>query len=226
MTKKVFYIVVILLLSGCVTLSTKLQRSDIAGGYYRVKPRDSLAQISSKYNVSADEIIFVNGLKNSSIKPGQIIFIPQAEPIKAILSRSKPQKTKKEAKPIEKCLLFPVKNGQIIKNFSRTKKDPYDGIAIKAKMGSQIAASQNGKVLFVGNDGTKFGLLVIIEHKNSLITVYTHLNTALVKTEQVVKKGQIIGTVGKSGGIPTPMLHFQVRVDQKPQDPKIFLNYE
>jgi murein DD-endopeptidase MepM/ murein hydrolase activator NlpD len=118
---------------------------------------------------------------------------------------------------------FPVPGGNIVHKFSRTKKNPYDGIGIRAKRGSRILAPKNGRVLFVGDDGTKFGLIIILEHQDPFLTVYAHLDQAFVKVGQQLQRGDTLGTVGSSGGIGFPHLHFQIRMGQKPQDPMLYL---
>lgn len=220
---KLCLLIIVFLFTGCVLNKPRVRKSNIAGKIYVVKKADTIQKIADYHGVNVEEIKLINNI-NNNLKFGQKIYIPVKEkvPIKVNKPVNKQKLVKQE--PIKRTLLFPVKNGSIIKNFSRTKKDPYDGIAIKTKLGSKVFAAEGGKVIFVGDDNTAFGLLIIIEHKNKLITVYTHLQKALVNENQHVKQGQTIGLVGISKQSSSPLLHFQVRKEQKPQDPKLFFN--
>ena len=53
--------------------------------------------------------------------------------------------------------------------------------------------------------------------------MYAHLFKSLINIGDKVKKGQIIGQVGDSGGVPSPRLHFEVRVEGKPTNPMNWL---
>lgn len=226
---------ILLSLNGCQSVGERPRDSDLAGVYYRVKPNDTLSEIAKKHRVSVDEIKDVNGIDNDrALTVGQALFLPDSDPIGKKIAKLRPHKVaqkspaKKPSKPTapEKAARifdFPVKGGTIIQNFSKAKDNPYDGIAIKATVGTKVLSALDGQVLFVGDDGTRFGLLVIVEHKEPYITVYTQLDTALVTAGQKLKTGQALGTVGKSGGAKMAHLHFQIRVNKRPQDPKHYL---
>lgn len=217
-----FYLI-ILFFGGCVTPNGRVLAKKNREIYYKVRPGDKITDISKKYNIAISRILEVNKIANPhSLPVGKIILLPD-------LSYNK-VKTPTPAKvlPKKNCaefvkLRFPVEKGKIIKNFSREKNKPYDGIAIEADFQSKVFAAEQGKILFSGNDGTRFGLLAIVEHSNNVVTVYTHLDKVFVKEGQVINKGDVLGLVGKSGGLKKPMLHFQVRVDKKVQDPRKFI---
>lgn len=221
----------LLLSSACLIHSKKPKESDLAGTYYVVKPGDTLSHIAIKYQVAISEIMDINGIDDErSLRVGQALFLPDPDPIGSKIQRlrkdpaSKPVREKsRHQKEISPMFDFPVPGGIIVHKFSRTKKDPYDGIGIKAKRGSRILAPKNARVLFVGDDGTKFGLIIILEHQDPFLTVYAHLDQAFVKAGQQVQRGDFLGTVGSSGGIGFPHLHFQVRMGQRPQDPMLYL---
>ncbi len=224
-----------LAIAACQSIDERPQDSDLAGTYYRVKPGDTLAKIANNYNVPIEEIMYINGIENErALTVGQALFLPDPDPIGKKIAKLKPKspiKTKPEKKFVEKksakvvarIFDFPLPSGKVFKEFSHNKKSPYDGIGIKAQKGARINASLDGNVLFVGNDGTKFGLIVILEHVVPYITVYAHLDHAQVKAGQKLKKGDAIGTVGQSGGATFPHLHFQIRVAERPKNPKSFL---
>jgi len=221
----------------CVIISfvfvscTSLQQSTVPGRYYLVKSGDTVASISKTHHVSAEEIMETNGIEDARfLRVGQELFVPDPDPIgtKVGALRRAPKPTQPHVisgvKPaIKPTMDWPVPEGKIFRAFSRSKESPYDGIGISAQRGAHVIAAQKGRVLYVGDDGTKFGLLIILEHEEHIITVYTHLERAYIKAEQIVERGAVIGAVGDSGGVSSPRTHFQVRVNERPQNPLNFI---
>lgn len=98
-----------------------------------------------------------------------------------------------------------------------------DGINIGAPKGSAIVAAAPGMVVYAGNDMKGFGNLVLIRHRGDVITAYAHLERVLVKKDTIVGQGDMIGTVGKTGNVSSPQLHFEIRQDGKPVDPAVVI---
>lgn len=122
-------------------------------------------------------------------------------------------------------LIWPT-NGKIISDFSafeKNSKNKNNGINISAPIGSKVKASQDGVIARCGNQLRGFGNFILIKHHFGLMTIYTHLDKILVEDGQRVKKGFTIGTVGMSGKVSQPQLHFEVRKGKNPIDPKSLL---
>ena len=68
-----------------------------------------------------------------------------------------------------------------------------------------------------------YGNLVEIDHGNGLLTRYAHTSRVMVKTGDLVKRGQVVAQVGNSGRSTGPHLHFEVLVEGVPQNPARFL---
>ncbi|MCA9506964.1 MAG: M23 family metallopeptidase [Myxococcales bacterium] len=236
-----FLVVLYIFYCGCVSIHNRPYESELAGVYHRVKKGDSLSFIAHKYNANPQEIMEVNGLESEHyLRTGQEIFIPSPDPIGIKITqynkkqslqntvhandKSLAQQGSRHKKTQQKIFQFPVPGGSIVHQFSSSKQKPYDGLGISAPRGTPVVAALEGKVIFVGNENTRYGLLVIIEHEQPFISVYAHLDKALVKSGQKIKQRQKIGSVGVSGGVATPRLHFQIRVSERPQDPKRFIN--
>jgi murein DD-endopeptidase MepM/ murein hydrolase activator NlpD len=100
--------------------------------------------------------------------------------------------------------------------------DTHLGIDFARDKGVNVHASAGGIVRYVRN-GEYVGNIVIIEHGLSFFTNYYHLNKILVKEGEIVKKGSIIATVGKTGAATGPHLHWEARIYQIPVDPRCFL---
>ena len=115
-------------------------------------------------------------------------------------------------------------DGKIISGYGAKKNGLHnDGINIKAVKGTPVRAAQNGVVVYNGDDLDGYGNLVLIRHENKMMTAYAHLDKALVKRGAKVVRGQSIGTVGKTGQVDTPQLHFEVRKGSTPLNPDKFL---
>lgn len=109
--------------------------------------------------------------------------------------------------------IVPV-DGKISGNFGNQRifngipKNSHSGIDIAALEGTAVKASGDGKVILSGNDYFYTGNMVIIDHGQGLQTIYAHLKEAKVKEGDRVKKGDIIGLVGKTGRATGSHLHW------------------
>jgi murein DD-endopeptidase MepM/ murein hydrolase activator NlpD len=146
-------------------------------------------------------------------------IIPQDAPSKKSITKSSEKNiiTQKFIKPV---------SGKIISSFG-AKKDgtKNDGINIRAVRGISVKASASGKIIYANDELNAFGNLVLIRHANNIITAYAHLEKLTVKKNDEVKQGDVIGTIGSSGNVVTPQLHFEVRRGSKPVDPKSFVKF-
>ena len=119
--------------------------------------------------------------------------------------------------------LWPVK-GIIISKYGLLAKGlKNDGINISANKGDPVFAVQSGKIVYAGNEIQAFGNLILIKHFDSKTTAYAHLEKIKVKKGQKVKKGEVIASLGNSGKVSIPQLHFEIRNSKGPLDPLKFL---
>jgi murein DD-endopeptidase MepM/ murein hydrolase activator NlpD len=98
---------------------------------------------------------------------------------------------------------------------------PHEGIDLSAPRGSAIFASANGRVVEAGNYAG-YGLMVEIDHGFGFTTRYGHASKLLVRAGQEVKRGEVIAQVGSTGIATGPHLHYEVRLNGRPQNP---MNY-
>ena len=98
----------------------------------------------------------------------------------------------------------------------------HTGVDFGAPMGTPIHAAAAGTVVFAGPRGG-YGNCTIIDHGNSLATLYGHQSVIGVTVGQKVTKGQVIGKVGSTGMSTGPHLHFEVRVNGTPVNPMLYL---
>ncbi len=124
--------------------------------------------------------------------------------------------------PATKGMLDWPLRGVLYGRFGKKGREPHDGIDLAAPAGTPVMTAQEGTVLYAGEQ-KGYGLIVIVQHPNTLITLYAHNRDLRVKTGQTVRRSQVIATVGESGRTSGPHLHFEVRVDGKPVDPVDYL---
>lgn len=100
----------------------------------------------------------------------------------------------------------------------RTRK-MHTGIDLTAPVGTDVYATGNGEVVASGYNLGGYGNRIIIDHGFGFKTVYAHLNSIKVKEGQKIKRGEIIGTVGNTGRSTAPHLHYEVRKNNKTENP-------
>ncbi|HEY1419892.1 MAG TPA: peptidoglycan DD-metalloendopeptidase family protein [Candidatus Dormibacteraeota bacterium] len=99
----------------------------------------------------------------------------------------------------------------------------HTGIDLVAPFASPISAADDGVVALVGSSSTGYGIYVVIAHSGGLDTLYGHLSAALVAVGQTVVQGQPVGLEGSTGNSTGPHLHFELRINQRPVDPTLYL---
>jgi len=177
---------------------------------YYVKKGENLWSISREYNVKIEAIIAANNITNASkISTGQQLRIPNASGARSNIGN----------------FIWPVR-GRVTSPFGARvlngRTEFHTGIDIGAPTGTNIVAAESGLVSYTGYM-RGYGNIVIIRHNGGYSTVYAHNSVNLVKKGQSVKKGNIIGKVGKTGNATGPHLHFEVRSIGKPCNPLPYL---
>lgn len=112
--------------------------------------------------------------------------------------------------------------GKLFRGFTYSHK----GLDIKLNKGDSVRCAFDGVVRYARYNRGGFGNLIIVRHYNGLETYYSHLSKNLVKVNQVVKSGDIIGLGGSTGRSRGPHLHFEVRYKDIPLDPMRMIDYD
>lgn len=177
---------------------------------YYVKKGESLWSISRDYNVKLESIIAANSITDASrISTGQQLRIPNVPGSRSNISN----------------FIWPVK-GRITSPYGvrvlSGRKEFHSGIDIGAPTGTNIVAAESGMVSYAGYM-RGFGNVIILSHNRGYSTVYGHNLVNIVKNGQYVKKGSIIGKVGRTGNASGSHLHFEVRLSGKPVNPLSYL---
>jgi hypothetical protein len=106
--------------------------------------------------------------------------------------------------------------------FNGESRDPHSGIDLSAPVGTAVHAAARGLVVIAAEHYFS-GRSVFIDHGGELITMYFHLDRIDVGEGDVIERGQVIGTVGATGRITGPHLHFGVRWHGARVDPVLLL---
>jgi septal ring factor EnvC (AmiA/AmiB activator) len=97
------------------------------------------------------------------------------------------------------------------------------GIDIKADRGEPVHAVYHGKILY--SDWFKgYGNMIIIDHGENYYTVYAHAEEIFKAKGEDVEMGEVIATVGETGSMAGPKLHFEIRHHGNPIDPLQWIN--
>lgn len=142
-----------------------------------------------------------------------------AEPEVAAAPAAPPKEVGKPPPRAGTRFLWPVK-GKLVSGYGPKPDGMHnDGINIAAAKGTPVIAADNGVVAYAGNELKGFGNLLLVRHSDGFITAYAHLDTMKVDRGATVKRGQVIGTVGQTGAVSSPQLHFELRKGSQAVDP-------
>ena len=210
------------------------------GRKYVVRKGDTLSGIARQTGAGMYRLARLNGLKPPyTIRIGQRLAIPgAAAPSTPAGKTAKTAKSAARRKPLAanktmvpsavprpppnsgKGFLWPLK-GRVVSGFGAKAKGLHnDGINIAAPRGTPVKATENGVVVYAGNELRGFGNLLLVKHSGGWISAYAHNQDLLVKRGQRVKKGQAVAKVGSSGTVSEPQLHFELRRGKQAVDPR------
>lgn len=110
-----------------------------------------------------------------------------------------------------------------------SREDPFtgghsmhSGLDVATREGAEVIAPARGVVIYAGEKAA-YGNCIMIDHGRDITTLYGHLQTMLVKPGEKVERGQHIGKVGNTGRSTGPHLHYEVRVNGVPVNPRRYI---
>jgi lipoprotein NlpD len=202
--------------------------AEAIGIFHEVQKGDTLMSICRLYGADLQEVAELNDITElSHIQIGQKIFVPDVaglmpnEEGETVVPTPVPEGPR-HIDTWQGEFIWPVE-GTLTSSFGVRRGKRHDGIDIAAPLGTEVRAAANGTVLFAGNHRSGYGNLVIIKHKNNLVTVYAHNQRYFVKEGDEVQQGQVIAKVGRSGRANGPHVHFEIRDGVRPRNPMFFL---
>ena len=225
--------------------TTRVQLREIT-----VTAGDTLYSLSRRYSVPVNDLAVMNNLSAPfTLSVGQTLKVPDLSgaPVKmatgnapatakgdaTTAATTAPVKTKISSDPTKKLptisarssskFSWPVQ-GKILSHYGSKSDGLFnDGINIAAAQGTAVKAAENGVVAYAGNEVKGMGNLIIIQHSGGWMTVYAHMGSMVVRRGAKVSVGQKIGTVGATGKVDTPQLHFEIRKGTKAYNPSSYL---
>lgn len=125
-------------------------------------------------------------------------------------------------------LVYPVMGPRLSSDFGlrrhpiRKHHAHHHGVDLAAPQGAPIRVIAAGQVVYADPLGG-YGKVIVVKHASGLTSHYGHCESIGVSIGQIVKPGDILGTVGSTGLSTGPHLHFEIRQDGKPQHPEKYL---
>lgn len=120
---------------------------------------------------------------------------------------------------------MPTTSRAITSNYGARWGRAHKGIDIKVYVGDTIRAAFSGKVRVVKYEARGYGKYIVIRHNNGLETVYGHLSKQLVKEDEEVRAGDVIGLGGNTGRSTGSHLHFETRLCGVALNPALMFDF-
>ena len=229
-----------ILILGCWILTSCSTSYDARGVFHRTREGETLVWVAKAYGVELQDLAEMNNIQqmNQELVPGEKLYIPSkkddrykklpfekqiAESLEgsSVARRGKKKISKENIYTDHDRFIWPVP-GKVMSPFGIRHGRRHDGIDIKAGSGTIIRAADNGKVVYAGSM-RGYGNLILVRHKDDFFTAYAHNKKNGVKEGKKVKKGEMIGQVGRTGRATGSHLHFEVREGEKARNPLFFL---
>jgi murein DD-endopeptidase MepM/ murein hydrolase activator NlpD len=122
-------------------------------------------------------------------------------------------------------LNYPGSRGVITSEFGVWRSyRRHTGIDIGLNVGSSVKAADGGVVTYSGYSSS-YGRYIIVDHGSNMTTLYAHNSSLLVSKGEKVFKGQLIAYSGNTGNSTGPHLHFEVRINGVPKNPRNYVNF-
>ncbi|MBC6439853.1 MAG: M23 family metallopeptidase [Rhodospirillales bacterium] len=173
------------------------------------------------------------------IYAGQRLRVPDGNVVVASVdpepAEPEPTTVIETVKPVTAAIAEPVPDGElrftwpvdgVLLSSYGAKSDGLhnDGINIAAPAGTPVHAAEDGVVAYAGDEIRGYGNMVLIRHADGWVTAYAHNAQNLVSRGQTVLRGDVIASVGASGGLSQPQSHFELRQGTEAVDPIPYLN--
>ncbi len=218
--KRLVLVAILVLLAACSGQSRWQDTSQT----HIVRRGETLFSISWRYGKDPKDVARWNGLGDGSlIYPGQVIRLSPGKSAGSATTRSKPP----ASRPLPQIPAQPAPawswptSGRINVEFG-AKPGSGTGVLINGKSGQAIYAAASGRVVYAGSGLIGYGKLIILKHNDTYLSAYGYNASLLVKEGEDIKKGQRIATMGE-GPERKARLHFEIRRNGRPVDPRKFL---
>lgn len=203
--------------------------------YHIVRSGETLFTIAWRYGRDYRDLARWNGLGDGSlIYPGQIIKLnPPPGSSRRAAAASDDGDSRQTASRSRPPALPEIPSGEpppswewptaglVVVEFGK-RPGTGTGVLIDGKTGQAVRATAPGRVVYSGSGLIGYGQLIIIKHNDTYLSAYGHNASLLVAEGEAVRQGQRIATMGEGPG-REPRLHFEIRQNGKPVDPRQYL---
>jgi septal ring factor EnvC (AmiA/AmiB activator) len=127
--------------------------------------------------------------------------------------------------PLKGKLPWPVQSGKVLARFGQPRAGGsmrWQGMLIGTDRGARVRAPFEGRVAYA-DWLPGMGLMIVLDHGGGYLSLYGHNEEVYRKVGESVSGGEVIGSVGDTGGHNQPALYFEVRKGRQPVDPEIWL---
>lgn len=183
----------------------------ISGVRHTVKSGDTLQSLAKKYKADLEDILSYNSIpREAKLSVGDTIIIPDGviSAVQTSVAQGAAQQT--------------VASGYYVRPISGGRKSQgvhgHNGVDLAASIGTPIMASADGKVILSRTGGWNggYGTYVVVSHSNGTQSLYAHMSANNVSVGDIVKQGQVIGSIGMTGKTTGPHIHFEIRGARNP----------
>ncbi len=191
-----------------------------------VRSGETLFTIAWRYGKDYHDLARWNNLGDGSlIYPGQVIRLSGTAASTAkrtTTATSKPASSSRSEVKTQPALkwAWPT-SGRIVADFDSGTSGG-TGLSIAGRAGQTVRAAAVGRVVYAGGGLIGYGQLIIVKHNDTYLSAYGHNASLLVEEGDNIKKGQRIATMGEGPG-QEPRLHFEIRRNGKPVNPRQYL---
>jgi len=190
-----------------------------------VRSGETLFAIAWRYGKDHRDLARWNKLGSGSlIYPGQVLRLT---PPQGVSDRTASRPGRREPQPLPKIPTSPPPpwiwptRGSVVVEFG-DRPGSGTGVLIGGKLRQSVLAAASGRVVYAGGGLIGYGELIIVKHNDTYLSAYGHNASLLVKEGDSVRKGQRIATMGEGPG-RKPRLHFEIRRNGKPVNPRQYL---
>jgi len=210
MMNTIFLFKILLFINSCSTFTS--------GDSYKIKKSETPLSLAVTWNVPLCAIREAN--VGHSFAVGTWIKLPRS-----IGGLGQMKDCGETEINIKKGFIWPLgKRKKISSKFGKRWGRHHRGVDIPAPLGTPILAAKGGRVIFSGYNFGGFGNITKILHVDGTVSLYGHAKKNFVKKGKIVRKGQIIAEVGRSGNATGPHLHFEIWKKGKARNPLNFLS--
>jgi len=193
-----------------VPLETTTLEATPESGSDRIQPHvvsrgETLTSIARRYGATIKELIALNHLENpDALFVGQQLRVPVL--------------------PGVGNWRWPVPGGELISTFGTPRKTHrHQGLDIGGTHGQPVIAMRSGQVVYSGSSMRGYGKTLIVDHGEGFTSLYAHNSRLLVRKGDRVVGGQQVARVGRTGNASGEHCHVEIRRDDVPVDPLLYL---